>query len=233
MPFRSDGDGVTDLSTEEPLVTIENLNINGSHTARVIVVDDDGGTGFASDSYTITGGIERGVIESGFFPGDSVSARVNGSGPASVANLIYYNFSTGKAHFASTTDASGSQWGFPSTAFVQSGMRNRLSLRNVFLAPATSVTRNGSVLFARALDSAGQDWGEPVTVASRGNLFSAVLTTASVNPAILFIDQGPTPDEIRFMRSTSTTGATWPATEITAAVADSGFDRSEEHTSEL
>ncbi|MEZ5337478.1 MAG: PKD domain-containing protein [bacterium] len=222
--FDIDGDGDTDISSEDPLVTIPELNLNGTITARVTVVDDDGGTGIATDTYTITGGFEKGTVEESFFPFDTVSARVNGSGSASVASLIYYNGSSDKVHFSNTTDASGTVWDSPGVVFKEDGLRDRLSLKNVFFAPSTSLTTSGAVLFAQANDTSGFDWADPITVVSRGNLFSAVLTTASVNPAILFIDQGPTPDEIRFMRSTSTTGATWPATEITAAVADSSFD---------
>ncbi|MCB1188345.1 PKD domain-containing protein [bacterium] len=222
--FDIDGDGDTDISSEDPLVTVPELNINGTHTARVTVVDDDGGTAVATDTYTITGGFEKGTIEERFFPFDTVSARVNGSGSASVASLIYYNGSSDKVHFSNSADASGTEWESPGVVLKEDGLRNRLSLKNVFFAPSTALTTGGGVLFAQASDTSGFDWTDPITVASRSNLFSAVLTTASVNPAILFIDRGPAPDEIRFIRSTSATGATWPATEITAAVADSSFD---------
>lgn len=215
--FDIDGDGQVDIFSSNPLVTLDGLNIGGTHTATVRVIDDDGGSGFASDTYTITNGFVRSTIEDNFGSEGTVAARVNGSGAASLANVIHYSFQTGKVHYINSTDASGTSWESPSLAFLGSGMRNRLSMRNVLFARGVAFTQSNGINFITSTDGTGSDWNDPIPVATRAQLFSAGLTVASVNPAIVFIDRAPNPDKLMFIRSTSISGSSWPATEVLAA----------------
>jgi PKD repeat protein len=214
--FDIDGDGQFDIFSDSGLLTIDNLNVGGTHTASVRVVDDDGGFAIATDTYAITGGFIQSIVEDNFTCEGRVALRVNGSGATSLANVFYYA-TTDKVHFTTSSDASGQLWNSPSLAFVGSSMRGRPSTRGVLLTHGAAFAQTNGIHFITSTNLSGDDWNDPIAVASRGQLSSAALVAASVNPAIAFIDAAPNPDQLKFMRSTSISGSVWPDTEVQVA----------------
>lgn len=150
-------------------------------------------------------------------------AVVNGN-PA----ISYYDATNGNLRFARATTTTGSAWAVPVTVASTNNVGQFSSLVVVSNFPAISYhdATTGDLMYVRATDLNGTAWSAPVIADNTATVVGQHTSMAIVNgnPAIGYYDA--TNADLRFVRSTNTTGTAWAAPQTLDSSGNVG-----EHTS--
>lgn len=120
-------------------------------------------------------------------------------------SIAYYHADK-SIKFVISTDINGIEWNIPVTiSSVGTVSDYQVSLSIIDSNPAVSYSDANALYYVRASNTSGSAWGAPINVDSVGN--ESVLLTVDGNPAIAYYDETNT--QLKFIRSDSTTGATW------------------------
>lgn len=209
--FDFDGDGVVDLSSSTASADFA-FNTAGTFSAELQVTDDDGGTDSASRNITVLAAdpLTSSAVPPTSIAQETLSLADIGGLPA----VCYTDTNSSLLMFARASDAAGSSWNAPVTAFIEPATAT--SMAEVNGRPAILFVREDTaqLFYVRAEDASGLSWGAGIDL-SQSTLDGAEdepqLLLVEGKPAAAFIssDQTDTAHVVDFTPALDVDGTSW------------------------